>query len=881
MPYDIVKVGRDGYKVCQPDSSKCVSKKPVSLEKAKKQQAALYAKETKIRGKRLDSVSNTPTGQFTAVISANAAGEGSPRLTYSGSKRDVANYIAKYVGEPATSILNRIAAKGSTTFGQPVKVVVSANGMEGAGLFDWLKTKGAQVFEAAKTGISKIIENTQNNTAPTTQIGDNFMREQTKLFSPSGREDEPGIPPQEVIQNFQPNQYMPSTKVLYQMNKNAYANSDENVDGWDVMDSTPTIIIYNRGPAMLVAVRGTADNRDILTDLTIAAQDMENQPRYKEDKQFLQQFQAMFPQSQYTYLFTGHSLGGAICDQLIRDGLGIQAITFNPAVQKSAYDSQTNKRIYQADDPLYRMMGRYCRYNVEVRNNRNKSAIESALSAVPIAGVGYTAMQAHSLDNYVGGMMYPTSIEDRPHMRPFMSPFSSASDMVGSGRAYTAEQWKAKLCEGEDSLLSKKIRLIAQREAAKQARQRQRRPQYDPNSPAYSPEPSPRPRIKQEPVDSPRPPSPRMPAYTGEDLQFLIKREAPEVVYTGRSNFERWIRGLLDRGREDKHKCMVWTYNILSALPPTTYVVDRLKSHKLLLMPTDIPNIGEFKNFKPVHAELESTFNFMYLTQNKADLNNMKKQARDLVTLIQYSLVNDDEDTKYIPIIVRVALKNKEGTAGHMSSYIFDKAHNKVYHYDPHGLSLWAGIADALGKGIAKGLGNWEYIGSAKWHDSAGVVGFQREEAGSSARRPASFFNVGSCSDWNIFLTLAILKQMEDGVALKNKNRMDVYLQNINKLLTEIYSEQPRTRPENEWVNDSRLRLAFGVQEDCFEYWQQKWGLSEKILRNANKGGRAHSNATILGKLKDMFVSLTLVYQAQINDDFIACPTPREIKQEP
>jgi hypothetical protein len=425
MPYDLVKVSREGYKVCKPDSEKCFSKKPLTLEKAKKQQRALYASENKKRGEKFKTLENQPTGMFKAVASPNAMGEGSPQLTKEGNKRDVAQFVSNIVGEPATTILNRITDKGMTTFGKPVKVVVTPIST-GAGLFDWLKKTGSSVVSAAKSGLSKIVENvTSGNSEPSTSAGDNFYKQQTKLFSPSGREDEPGIPPGQVIQNFVPNPGFPTTKVLYQMNKNAYANLDANVEpGWTFMSGTPTIKIYNKANTMLIAVRGTADKRDILTDLTIAAQDMANQPRYTQDRDFIRQFQTNYPQGQYTYLLTGHSLGGAICDQLMRDGIGSQAITFNPAVQKNAYNSQNNKRIYQAEDPLYRMMGRYCRYNVEVREGRGKSAIETALSYVPAAGVGYTAMQAHSLDNYVGGMsMIPTSIMDRPVYRPLRRPF--------------------------------------------------------------------------------------------------------------------------------------------------------------------------------------------------------------------------------------------------------------------------------------------------------------------------------------------------------------------------------------------------------------------------------------------------------------------------
>lgn len=423
MPYDIEKVSRDGYKVCKPDSTKCFSKKPLTLEKAKKQQAALYASEQKKRGKRLDKSTISAKGKFKVIVSANAMGQGSPKLEYILEKREAAAAIARIINEPINAVLLRIADKGVSTFGSPIKIVVTPASMTGAGLFDWLKKKAGQAAQAVQSGLSKIIDNVATGTPATTELGDSFMKAQTRIFSPSGAEDEPGIPPQQVIQNFQPNPLMPSTKILFQMNKNSYDNVTTNVDpGWLYLDGTPTLKIYQNGSGIVVAVRGTADQRDLLTDLTIAAQDMENQPRYTQDRDFLQQFQVKFPPSQYTYLLTGHSLGGAICDQLMKDGIGVQAITFNPAVQKAFYDSQNNKRIYQADDPLYRMMGRYCKYNVEVRTNRQQGALEQALSYVPFAGVGYTAFQAHSLDNYVGGMMR-SSLQDRPHLRPLLRPF--------------------------------------------------------------------------------------------------------------------------------------------------------------------------------------------------------------------------------------------------------------------------------------------------------------------------------------------------------------------------------------------------------------------------------------------------------------------------
>jgi hypothetical protein len=46
MPYEIKKV-TGGYKVCKKNEKKCFSKKPLKLEKAKKQMKAIIINEKK------------------------------------------------------------------------------------------------------------------------------------------------------------------------------------------------------------------------------------------------------------------------------------------------------------------------------------------------------------------------------------------------------------------------------------------------------------------------------------------------------------------------------------------------------------------------------------------------------------------------------------------------------------------------------------------------------------------------------------------------------------------------------------------------------------------------------------------------------------------
>jgi hypothetical protein len=272
-----------------------------------------------------------------------------------------------------------------------------------------------------------------------------LFAEHSKLFSPSGREDDPGFKPESVIQNFERNEYMPSNADLLQMNKNSYekalceesaaektlrstgfagmfaadrlrscavgapnpaATADVGLNGeWKYVDGTPTLRIYNKGEAIVVAVRGTADAVDLEACLSTINHNLENQTRYQEDKKFILEFESKYPRSNgYNYLLTGHSLGGALSDQLMHDGIGIQAITFNPAVQKAFYQSINNKRIYQARDPLYQMMGRYCQNNVEVLNTFQPDWMNKALSATGFSGQGlaaaWAASGAHALASF-------------------------------------------------------------------------------------------------------------------------------------------------------------------------------------------------------------------------------------------------------------------------------------------------------------------------------------------------------------------------------------------------------------------------------------------------------------------------------------------------
>jgi hypothetical protein len=181
---------------------------------------------------------------------------------------------------------------------------------------------------------------------------------------------------------------VPSTKVIYKMLDNSYKESREEVDGWRPILVTNTLIAYaNNSETICIALRGTdmRKSADLAADIQIAFNDLRNSGRFKEDVALIRELQKKFPPSQYYYIGLGHSLSGALIDELLDDGLIREAVSFNPAVQKKHYNTPTkNRRIYYVNDPLHQLLGRWVKYR-EVRK-----------TDIPIE-------KAHSLDNFVGG----------------------------------------------------------------------------------------------------------------------------------------------------------------------------------------------------------------------------------------------------------------------------------------------------------------------------------------------------------------------------------------------------------------------------------------------------------------------------------------------
>ena len=184
---------------------------------------------------------------------------------------------------------------------------------------------------------------------------------------------------------------VPSTKVLYEMAENSYQNEPRQIDQYQLILKSPYLSAYRDDKTVILAVRGTdiSDMKDLMADISIALGQLRSSQRYKSDIIEINKLKQEPELSHLYWIGTGHSLGGALIDEFLKQGLISEAVTFNPAVSREFYNVDNhNRRIYMSRDPLYLMMGKNTKYH-EVRDR-------------PDVGI----MKAHSISNFVGGSRF-------------------------------------------------------------------------------------------------------------------------------------------------------------------------------------------------------------------------------------------------------------------------------------------------------------------------------------------------------------------------------------------------------------------------------------------------------------------------------------------
>ena len=144
-----------------------------------------------------------------------------------------------------------------------------------------------------------------------------------------------------------------------QFAKSAYQNAPQEIDGATLIKETPTLKFYRQGQTITIAVRGTRDWIDWLSNASLTSSQtrfyFQLSPRVRKDIADIKDFQRHFPPSEFHYRGVGHSLGGAIIDELIKQNLISEGRSFNPAVHRMDLGTSQgkNERTYNPGDPLY------------------------------------------------------------------------------------------------------------------------------------------------------------------------------------------------------------------------------------------------------------------------------------------------------------------------------------------------------------------------------------------------------------------------------------------------------------------------------------------------------------------------------------------------
>ena len=216
------------------------------------------------------------------------------------------------------------------------------------------------------------------------------------------------------------------------------------VDGFQLIEDDTSLRFYLKDDedVIMVGIRGTDVKSwtDLYTWAVIGAkQDFRMTTRFQDDLQKLLRFQKEYSLQEFYYVGVGSSLAGSIADRFLDMGLLNEAITYNPSIEKKyILDSDIhNHRVYLDTDPLFMLMGQYAP-NTEIRKNAGRANFFN-----PSKEKDYL-IASHSIF-------------------PVYNPAFEGGGMMGAGKTYTIEEWKAIF----DAKLEQKRQQIEAREAKK------------------------------------------------------------------------------------------------------------------------------------------------------------------------------------------------------------------------------------------------------------------------------------------------------------------------------------------------------------------------------------------------------------------------------
>ena len=195
--------------------------------------------------------------------------------------------------------------------------------------------------------------------------------------------------------------------ISYDIAKSAYKPSAPYaIKEWNLIRQTPTLKLYENHyeRTCIVAIRGTKGSllgTDWRANYTIPFNGIKSTTRYKTDAEQVRKWKYMFPS--HKWYGVGHSLGGALLDAMIDDGLLEKGLSYNPAIEPQHSKSEKNTRIYQEGDPLYALMGKYAKHSdvLPAKGGLWNTIYNYTIGLTP-AGQAKKALDAHNLTNFSG-----------------------------------------------------------------------------------------------------------------------------------------------------------------------------------------------------------------------------------------------------------------------------------------------------------------------------------------------------------------------------------------------------------------------------------------------------------------------------------------------
>jgi hypothetical protein len=189
---------------------------------------------------------------------------------------------------------------------------------------------------------------------------------------------------------------MPSVSQIAKLIQNVYKQTKTPVAGYEVKAHTDSAYFYqNASGDTIFAIRGMKfESPDLKAVSLIISNSLKQSARYKRDLAFVSRY---LPSDKSKLLFVGHSLGGAICDQMLYDGIATRAITINPAVMPRDLRNTGNERYYNPNDFLYLLIGRYASH-IHVIGTKFDFTMATANAQLPSV---YSFWTHHAISKFV------------------------------------------------------------------------------------------------------------------------------------------------------------------------------------------------------------------------------------------------------------------------------------------------------------------------------------------------------------------------------------------------------------------------------------------------------------------------------------------------